>query len=402
MKYFRYVVTNGQGKKERGKILATSEEEAIQKLKRDGKWVVGLVEQKKASQSIIDRPSLSFESKLMFTKHLATMIDAGINLTEAFNILIEQTPRGANKKMFENIFKMISAGETLSMSLRQYPRIFSEIFVNMVSIGEKSGSLSETLQYLDEQMEKEYELRKKVVGAFIYPAVIVVITLLLTLGIVVFIMPKISKIFTSFDVALPLPTRILIASSDLLTTHPLKVIGVTILTVVIISQLFRIRKLGVLWRRIWLFMPVFGKILISMNLARFSRTMNSLLKAGVPITQALDITSKVFTDPSYQKIIDEARRKVEQGSTVYEALQDQGRLFPTLAIKMLNVGEKTGQLEKTTGHLAKLYEHQVDNMTKNLSVLLEPMLLVFMAGLVGAVALSVILPIYQLPNLIHR
>ncbi|MEK7145767.1 MAG: type II secretion system F family protein, partial [Patescibacteria group bacterium] len=360
MKYFRYVVTNGQGKKERGKILATSEEEAIQKLKRDGKWVVGLVEQKKASQSIIDRPSLSFESKLMFTKHLATMIDAGINLTEAFNILIEQTPRGANKKMFENIFKMISAGETLSMSLRQYPRIFSEIFVNMVSIGEKSGSLSETLQYLDEQMEKEYELRKKVVGAFIYPAVIVVITLLLTLGIVVFIMPKISKIFTSFDVALPLPTRILIASSDLLTTHPLKVIGVTILTVVIISQLFRIRKLGVLWRRIWLFMPVFGKILISMNLARFSRTMNSLLKAGVPITQALDITSKVFTDPSYQKIIDEARRKVEQGSTVYEALQDQGRLFPTLAIKMLNVGEKTGQLEKTTGHLAKLYEHQVD------------------------------------------
>lgn len=402
MKHFRYVVTNGQGRKERGRILAASEEEAIQKLKKDGKWVVGLVEQKKASQGIIDRPSLSFESKLMFTKHLATMIEAGINLTESFNILIEQTPRGANKRMFENILKMISAGETLSMSLRQYPRIFSEIFVNMVGIGEKSGSLSETLRYLDEQMEKEYELRKKVIGAFIYPAVIVVITLLLTLGIVIFIMPKISKIFTSFDVTLPLPTRILIGSSDLLTTHPIKVISAVIVFGAVLSQIARIKKLRILWRRVWLFMPVFGKILRGMNLARFSRTMNSLLKAGVPITEALDITSKVFTDPTYQKIIDEARSKVQQGSTVYEALQDHGRLFPTLATKMLNVGEKTGQLEKTTEHLAKLYEHQVDNMTKNLSVLLEPMLLVFMAGLVGAVALSVILPIYQLPNLIHR
>lgn len=402
MKNFVYIVTSADGKKEKGNIFASSKEEAVQKLKQDKKYVLGVVEQQRPYRRFFNQPSLRFEEKLIVIKHLAIMLTAGITLSGAFSILVDQMPGGANKKMFESILKMISSGETLARSLAQYPKIFSEIYVNMIGIGEQSGNLSETLTYLDKQMEKENDLRKKVLGAFIYPALIITITLLLTLGIVLFIMPKIIKIFESFEVELPLPTRILIGASQLMTERPLYTLAGVILIVTLAVTLLKNKSLRPLWYAFLLHAPLFGKLFIKISLARFFRTMNSLLKSGVPVTQALEVTSRMYTNPHYKNAVFEARNKVEQGSTLYEALHWKAKLFPDLAVKMINVGEKTGKLEKITQHLARFYEHEVDNITKNLAVLVEPLLLVFMAMLVGGVALSIILPIYQLPNLIQR
>jgi type IV pilus assembly protein PilC len=272
----------------------------------------------------------------------------------------------------------------------------------MIAVGEKSGTLVEVLGYLKEQLEKEYELRRKVVSAFVYPGVIISITVMMIFGITIFIMPKILKIFSSFDVVLPLPTRILMGFTELVTEEPIKFFVSLVVIFAVCYFSLRAKMLQPFWNRILLNLPVFGKIVIYMNLARFSRSLFSLLKAGVPINKGLDITSRMFTNSSYKDIVSHARERVEQGASLEEALSGHTKLFPILVIKMLTVGEKTGNLEETTEHLAKMYEQNLDGITKNLSVLLEPILLVFMGVLVGGVAIAVILPIYQLPNMIQR
>jgi type IV pilus assembly protein PilC len=265
-----------------------------------------------------------------------------------------------------------------------------------------SGTLDQILDYLDEQLDKEYDLRKKVISAFIYPAVILSITLMLSLGIVFFIMPKITKIFTSFDIVLPLPTRILIGFSTLLTEKPLLTFGTAIVLVVGGVSLLRWKALKPFWDWVSLHLPVFGRVLHYANLARFSRTLTSLLQAGMPVTKALNVISTMMTNTQYKEAVKNSAAKVEQGGQLGEAFEGQEKLFPMLAVKMLYVGERTGSLETTMKQLALLYERNVDSLTRNLTVLLEPLLLVFMGVMVGGVAISIILPIYQLPNLLSK
>ncbi|MDP2625213.1 MAG: type II secretion system F family protein, partial [Candidatus Peregrinibacteria bacterium] len=221
MKKFDYVVSSEKGVKSKGFLMASSEQDAIQKLKEKGDIIISIMERVQVQTRFWEKPSLSLQEKLMFTKHLSTMIKVGITVTEAFEILISQTRGANNRKMFSNILEKVRSGQTLANSLRDYENVFSEIFVNMISTGEESGTLEKVLEYLDVQIEKEYELRKKVVSAFIYPGVIISVTILLTFGIVVFIMPKITDVFTSFDVVLPLPTRILMGFSKFIEDKPL-------------------------------------------------------------------------------------------------------------------------------------------------------------------------------------
>lgn len=339
---------------------------------------------------------------MLFTKHMATMIKVGITITEALEILISQTKEKANRRMYENILERVQSGQSLSTSLKNYDYIFPEVFINMLATGEKSGTLEQIFEYLDVQLEKEYELRKKVVSAFIYPAVIIGVTLLVVIGIVLFIMPRITEIFESFNVELPLITKILIGFSGFVIDNPFISLGISLGIIMFFIFIFRVKFLKPFWHRISLRLPVFGKVLIYANLARFSRTISSLLQSGVSLTEALGITANALTNTVYKKAIYLARDKVEQGGNFGESLAGNERLFPQLATKTLYIGEKTGSLEVTSKRLAELYEHNVDSITRNLSVLLEPLLLVFMAILVGGIAISIILPIYQLPNLLKK
>ena len=286
--------------------------------------------------------------------------------------------------------------------LKKYDFIFSDLFINMIATGEKSGTLDKVLDYLDEQLDKEYDLRKKVISAFIYPVVILSITMMLSLGIVFFIMPKITKIFSSFEITLPLPTRILIGFSTLLTDKPLITFGAFFMFIALMVFLLKWKVLKPFWDWLSLHTPVFGRVLHYANLARFSRTLTSLLQAGMPVTKALNVISTMMTNTLYKEAIKNSAAKVEQGGQLGEAFEGQEKLFPVLAVKMLYVGEKTGSLETTMNQLALLYERNVDGLTRNLTVLLEPLLLVFMGMMVGGVAISIILPIYQLPNLLSQ
>ncbi len=403
MPKFNCVLSSTGGRHEEGSIIAPSREAALQKLRLEGKIILSCDEDlKKKREYFWQRPRFSFEDKMLFTKHLYAMVRAGITITEAIQLFINETKGKNVKAMFENILNMIKSGQSLSKSLKNYNYIFSDVYVNMVATGEESGTLEQVLMYLGVQLEKEYDLKKKIKAAFIYPVVLLSITVLMALGIVIFIMPKVLKIFSSFDFSLPLPTRILIWITNVMTNQWYFVLGGLVVFIVVIKLISKIKAVREGWHSFSLRIPVFGKILIKANLARIARTLNSLLQSGVPMTKSLTIVGDMVTNNVYKKMIRDASLKVEQGGGLGESFSFNEKFFPPLFVKLLAVGDKTGSVEDSTGQLAEIYEKDVDNMTKNLSVLLEPILLVLMGVVVGGLALSIIMPIYQLPNMIQR
>lgn len=402
MSKFNYVITTRSGVKKEGAISASTQQAAIQKLQDKGDIVISVTQETHGKWYIFGKPSMGLQEKVIFTKSLATMIKVGITITEAFEIMSDQTKKPNQKIMFDDIIDRIKSGQSLARSLKKYDHIFPDLYINMIQTGEESGNLEQVLHRLAIQLEKEYEIRKRVVSAFIYPAVIIVITVLMSIGIVAFIMPKITDMFKNFDVTLPLPTRFLIGFSDFLTNHTLVAVAIGAMIIGLFIILPKIKVLKPFWHALILKLPVFGDILVSSNVARFARTLNSLMKAGIPIAEGLRLTGAMLDNLMYKNMLQEASDKVEQGGNLGESLAINEKLFPILATKMLYIGEKTGSLELTTRHVAQLYEKNVDTKTRNLSVMLEPFLLVFMALMVGGIALSIILPIYQLPNMIGR
>lgn len=400
MPTFQYIIASPEGIKEEGTINGASRENVAEKLRKKNKIILSLSEQKQAHTRFWEKPHLSTEDKMILTTNLSTMIKAGIPITEALNIIIDQTPKKKNKKMFKNILEMIHAGETLAKSMKAYNFVFSELYTNMVASGEESGNLTNVLDYLGLQLEKENELKKKIISAFMYPMVIIGMTILLALGIMIFIMPKIIKVFESFDIDLPLPTRIVIGISNFMVQKPLILILWITAFIIIMKILFSLKFMKPGINRLIFHIPICGKIIKYANLARISRLLNSLLQAGVPITKTLEIIGKTINNQIYKNAILEAAAKVEQGGKLGESFNE--KLFPLLWTKMILIGEKSGSLELATSRLSDLYEKNVDNMTKNLSVMIEPILLLLMGGMVGGLALAIIMPIYQLPNLIKR
>lgn len=402
MPKYSYILSTASGQRLEGSLIASTKESALAKLRRKGNIIISLLQNRNAGQHFWEKPHMSMEERLMFTKHMSTMIKVGINITEAFEILISQTRDKNLRKMYESIVEMINSGQTLSKSLRNYEAVFPNIFINMVATGEESGTLERVFEYLDLQMEKEYELRKKVISAFIYPAVVLGITVVMMLGIMLFIMPKVTAIFTTFKVKLPLITRVLMGTSTFLQEKWYIALAGVIFGIFAFRIVIGIKAFQPTWHRVTLALPIFGHILRSTNLARFARTLNSLLQSGIPITKGLEIVGNMIDNEPYKAIIVSAKDKIEQGGKIGDSFSGYDKLFPPLMVKMLYVGEKTGSLETATLRLAELYERDVDTMTRNLSVLLEPILLVFMGVMVGTIALSIIMPIYQLPNLIKH
>ena len=402
MPKYLYTATTQSGIKKEGSLIAASLDAAKEKLKEEDFIIISLEVEKKFVTHFWERPSLSFQEKTLFTRHMATMLKTGITISEALEIIANQTKSKNNRRMFETILDMLKSGQSFSKSLKHYDYVFPAIFINMIETGEESGNLEDIFDRLSLQMEKEYEIRKKVVAAFIYPAIIMGLTLIVTIGIIVFIMPRVTKIFQSFKVELPAITRALIAFSDFLTKKPFLATGIFVGIIALFMVIFRLKQLKPFWHTIIFHIPFFGNIIVYSNLARFSRTMNSLLQSGVPVVKAMKTTGKMIDNRIFQKKITEAVAKVEQGAKLGESLEGDEKLFPELITKMIVIGEKTGNLEVTMERLADLYEKNVDAISRNLSVVLEPLLLIFMAGIVGSIVLAIILPIYQLPSLLKQ
>lgn len=339
---------------------------------------------------------LSVKEQTFFAKRLAFLINGGVPILEGLTLLARQAKTGTKRKIFEQIILDVANGQFLSKSLRQFPKMFSEFAINLIHVGETSGVLSQNLTYLADELKKKQLLRQKVLSALVYPAFITVATLGVAILLTVYIFPKIMPIFQSLNVKLPLTTRILLWISNFIRDYGwIVAIVVFVSTVVSMIIIKKSEKVHYWVDRMLVTLPIVGRLIQSYNMANFTRTLGLLLKSGISILQATKITADTLTNRAYRKEARAIEHVVLKGGRISKHLEKSPRLFPDIATQMILIGETSGKLPDTLIYLSEMYEHEVEDITKNLSSSIEPVLMVFMGLIVGFVAVSVITPIYE-------
>jgi len=340
--------------------------------------------------------TISLVEKMMFSRHLSVMIDAGLSLNQALKILAKQTKSPKFKKIISQVEINVSQGESFEKSLNKYPKVFNELYVNMVGVGEAGGNLSEVLKILAEQMKKNHELISRVRGAMMYPAVIVIAMLGIGILMMVMVVPKLTETFEEIGVELPLSTQIIIFISNFLKNNIILGLAILIAIIVIIKLAMKniVVKKGL--HRAYLHLPVFGSLIKKINSARLARTLSSLIKSGVPIINSLKVVANTLSNIHFKEALLESAKEVQKGKRLSETLSGYENLYTPMVVQMIGVGEETGSLSDILDNLADFYEEEIDNITKNMSSVLEPIIMVFIGCAVGFFAISMIQPMYSM------
>lgn len=340
--------------------------------------------------------TIPLTEKLFFIEHLKVLIKAGLSIADALKTLTEQTGNKEFKKILLEIRNGIEKGDTLAKNLAKFPRVFPKIFVSMTGAGEISGTLEENLNQLAIQMKKEHALRIRIRSALTYPVVVIIATIGIVTVLLTYVVPRIVSIFEEMEADLPLATQILIAVDNFILEH--YIITIIIIASLAIGFVFGIRTpIGKnALHQVFLNAPILGPIVKKVNLARFARTLSSLLKTGIPVVQSFETTADVLMNVHYKKIVVEAAEKLKKGSLISESLEENKKLFPPVVTQMINTGEKSGNLDELLEELAVFYEEQVDETVKGLSSTIEPLLILFLGIVVGGIALAIIAPMYSL------
>jgi type IV pilus assembly protein PilC len=338
---------------------------------------------------------LSLKEQAFFAKRLSFLIQAGVPLLDAIHMIREQTKLKKQQKVYDSVIKDISNGQSLASSLGKFKNVFGDFAINMIAVGEETGVLSENLAYLSNELKKRQELKRKVIGALVYPIFISIATFGLTALLTAYIFPKILPIFASLNVDLPITTRMMIWLSDFLRHWGWLVIILLIFFVLaFILTLKRSEKFHFFFDRNVLRIPFIGNMIQNYNLANISRTLSLLLNGGMTLTEAIPITSRSTGNLVYKNEFSKLSKVVDRGEKLSAHLVTERKLFPDILAQIVSVGERSGNLSETLGYLSDLYEAEVEDSTKNLSSLIEPILMIFMGLIVGFVAISVITPIY--------
>ncbi len=361
-----------------------------------------------ASEAVRERKiniKLSFLKKvktqelIAFANNLAVMLDAGLSVSRALAIMVRQSKNKFFINVLEEIATSISQGETLSKSLSKHASTFPGIFVSMIAAGEESGKMAYSLRTVSSQLEKSYGLTKKIKGAMIYPSVIISLMLVIGVVLMVYMVPTLTETFKGLNIALPLPTRIIIAISDFMRANLiLLILGLGALVAGVIYFL-KTEKGGRIADWTVLHMPMFGTISREVNAARTTRTMSSLVSSGVDIVEALNITSNVLENSYFKDIVKDSAKRVEVGELLSATLTN--KLYPIFVSEMLSVGEETGKMTEMLTSVAVFYEGEIDQKTKDLSTIIEPFLMILIGIAVGIFAIAMMLPTYSLVNAIQ-
>jgi type IV pilus assembly protein PilC len=334
--------------------------------------------------------------KLFFTKNLRLMVKSGVPLNDALKSLAIQTSNLRFKKTLEQVASKVQKGESVSSAFAQPPKIFSDIFINMVAAGEESGKLDEVLDTLSHQMHKEHDLRSKVKGALAYPVVVLTAMLVITGGLVIFVIPKFTAIFAQSGLTLPLPTRILMAVSAF-SVHYFYIIIILLVALLIFFIKFKQTILGKrILHKILLHLPILAKLIIKINLSKITRSLSSLLKTDIPVVKSFLITGGLVHNIYYQQALEDVAETLKTGASIHQCLEKYNNLFPRTVIQIVAVGEETGTLDKILAELAEFYEEDLDNTLQNLPSLLEPILILILGLTVGGIALAIMMPIFSL------
>ena len=346
---------------------------------------------------------LSVKEQAFFVKRLSFLIKASIPILEGLSMVSEQTVSKGYSRVLKSVVKDVSNGTSLAKSLSKFPRIFGDFGINIIKVGESSGTLSQNLDYLADELHKRQALRNKITGALVYPAVITVATLGITGFLILYLFPKIMPVFSSLNMELPLSTKIVIAVSGFLQQWGLWfIVGVFAFGALSTFLINRFPKVRMAYDRMMLSLPVFGVMFRYYNLANMNRTLGLLLKSGITLAEALPLTADTTANTVYKRELRLMAAAANRGEQLSGHLKKHRGLFPDLMPQMIAIGERSGSLSNTLVYLSGLYEAEVDDFTKNLSSLIEPALMIIMGVLVGFTAISIITPIYGITQNLSR
>lgn len=372
-------------------------------VKKEGGTIISTEEGGKRSflKSLRWNAGISTDEKVAFAKNLAVMINAGIAIHRGLSIMAKQTSNGKLKSVLESLASSINKGKPLSEAMKDHSNVFSNLFIMMVHSGEESGKLTESLRIVAAQMERSSTLTKKVKGAMIYPVIIFCVMVILTVVLLVYMVPTLSETFKGLGVALPLPTRIIIWLSDFMRINFVIILVSAAAAAAAVGFFAKTRKGKRFFDFLNLHIPLISPIVKEVNSARTARTLSSLTSSGVDIVVAIGVTRDVLQNVFYKEVLEEAENKIQKGETISSVLTRASNLYPVFVGEMLAVGEETGQLSSMLENVADFYEKEVDEKTKNLSTIIEPLLMVFIGAAVGVFAIAMLLPTYSLVDVIQ-
>lgn len=335
---------------------------------------------------------------VMMTRNFGSMLKAGLTVTRALSVIERQSSNPKLKGVIKRVVERINQGDPFFETLKEFPEVFDDLYIAMIRAGEESGNLAESLQTLAIQMERSSNLKKKIKGAMIYPSIVLSIMVIIGILMMIYVMPQITGVFKGMNKELPATTSFLISSSDFMVEYTFAVVGGLIGSVVGFLYLLRTRigRIASSWLVVRL--PIIGKLAKETNSARTARTLSSLLNSGVDVINAINITEEVLQNVFYKAILKEAAARVEKGTPLSEVFIERKDLYPILVGEMILVGEETGQISGMLGELAIFYETEVERKTKDLSTIIEPLLMVVIGGGVGFFAMALIAPIYSISD----
>jgi len=402
MPFFEYKIRNRDGEEKIEKMEAASRMELARTLRAEGNLILSVHEVKKEMShgflkhitSFLTR--ISLKEKIVFANNLSAMISAGLTLSRSLEVIRKQSKNQKLQHTIESLSEDINKGKSFSEGLEKFSEIFPPIFIAMVRAGEESGEVPGALKLISEQMMKTYELRRKIRSAMIYPAIVIVVIILITTLMMIYLVPTLSATFKDLGAELPITTRIIITASDFLVNYILLACIIFFLLLIFMWQFIKTKKGKKTLGFLFLHLPIIKGITIKSNSALTMRTISSLISSGVGLVSSLEITGQVLQNVYYVEALQDAQKEVQKGATLTSIFSKYESLYPPFVTEMIQVGEETGKLGEMLIKGALFFEEEVDTITKNLSTIVEPLLMVVVGAAVGFFALSMIQPIYSI------
>ena len=403
MPSFSYIAKTLKGETVAKVVEAKDKYILARQLRQKGEILISAVsEEEKASKkkirlaNLIEMGRVSVVEKMMFTRNLRVMIKAGVALPKALRLLAEQSKSRKFKNALLDTVDEITKGRAFSESLARYPNIFSELFTSMLKVGEEAGTMEDVLETLTQQMDREHRLKSQIMGAMMYPMVIISAMLGIGLLMLAIVVPKLAVTFEELHVELPYTTQVIIFLGAFLTEKWYLFIAIVIALAVFLKIGLKSKKGSKIFDMILLKIPIISPIVRKINSAYTVRTLSSLIASGVPIVRALEIVSKTLSNFYFREVITEAAERIKKGAKLADVLDAHQDIYPTLVIQMIRVGEETGETSNILAQLADFFEEEVARTTKNMASIIEPIIMLMIGGAVGFFAVSMIQPMYSM------
>lgn len=393
---FLYVAINRDGRQVKGTISADNEDDARARLKSDGMKPVSVKTAGILTKDInIGSKGVKIRDLSIFCRQFSSMLNAGVTVVEALNMLSDQTQNPTLKKALDETRSLVEQGETLAASMAKYPKVFPTMLVTLVEAGEQSGTLEVSFQRMSVQFEKSAKLQGLVKKAMIYPIVLMCVALIVVIVMSVFVIPKFATMFADMGSELPTVTKMVVALSDFLIYKWYILIAILVIAALAIKFFGQTEQGKVLFGNIAMKLPIFGNMNVKSYSAKFARTLSTLVSSGLSLSSALEITSKAMSNIHFRRAVEKSKNEIEQGVSLSIPIRESG-VFPSMVPNMIAIGEQTGNIEEMLDKVADYYEEETELATQSLTAMMEPIIIVVMGGIVGFLVLAMYMPMISM------